>query len=124
MTVLGDIGQEDVERLTGQAQNTVDGKTLIIVKSALEWINKNTTIKVINSEGVCYDNITANIQLFIIKYSEVMQLRSGVTSENISNLSQSFTADTTALIWAAAEELLSDILKPRVSFVNAKDRWC
>lgn len=66
----------------------------------------------------------ANVRLFIVKYVEIMRLRAGITSESISNLSQSFdTSDRGALIRQAAEELLSDELVTDVRFTSAGKRW-
>lgn len=102
----------------------VDDRLCLLVESGLLWVLKNTTLKFQIDSVKDLGNLPANVRLFIVKYIEIMKLRSGVTSESISNLSQSFSsADISNLLWKAAEELLSDVLESRCSFVTAKKRW-
>lgn len=102
----------------------IDDRLCLLVESGLLWVLKNTTLKFQTDNNKDLEDLPANVRLFIVKYVEVMKLRSGVSSESISNLSQSFdTTDKSTLLWEAAEELLSDVLKSRCSFVTAQKRW-
>lgn len=102
----------------------VDERMCLIVESGLLWVLKNTALKFQIDSISDLEALPANVRLFIVKYVEIMKLRAGVSSESISNLSQSFdTTDKSALLWEAAEELLSDVLKSRATFVSAKNRW-
>lgn len=102
----------------------INEKLCLIAESGLLWVLKNTTLKFQIDKNEDLEKLPANVRLFIVKYVEIMKLRSGVSSESISNLSQSFdTTDKSSLLWEAAEELLSDTLKSRVTFVSAKNRW-
>lgn len=102
----------------------IDDRLCLLVESGLLWVLKNTTLKFQIDSVKDLERLPANVKLFIVKYVEIMRLRSGITSESISNLSQSFdTTDKNALLWEAAEELLSDVLKSRATFVSARNRW-
>ena len=88
--------------------------------AALEWIEKHTTIDIND-----VTKLSASAKLFIRKYDEIYSMRSGVSSQSIEGLSQSFNSGgQSALVWQAAEDLLGDYLKARVSFVPATSRWC
>lgn len=101
-----------------------DEKLWLIVESGLQWVLKNTSLSFSIEDPKELKKLPANVRLFILKYIEIMNLRIGVTSESISNLSQSFdTTDKNTLIWQAAEELLSDVLKSSVRFVSATNKW-
>lgn len=102
----------------------IDDRLCLLVESGLLWVLKNTTLKFQTDNNKDLEDLPANVRLFIVKYVEIMKLRSGVSSESISNLSQSFdTTDKSTLLWEAAEEMLSDVLKLRCSFVTAQKRW-
>lgn len=102
----------------------IDDRLCLIVESGLLWVIKNTTLNFQVDKDEDLERLPANVRLFLVKYVEIMKLRLGVSSESISNLSQSFdTTDKNALLWEAAEELLSDVLKSRATFVSARNRW-
>lgn len=103
---------------------SVDDKTVLMVESAIEWINANTSLNIpLDSDQLA--KLPANAKLFISKYIEVMDRSAGVTSESVGSLSQSFdtSRNKTDLLWEYAEELLSGYLKSQMSFVSAKPRW-
>lgn len=102
----------------------INDRICLLVESGLLWVIKNTTLSFRIDKTEDLENLPGNVRLFIVKYVEIMKLRAGVTSESISNLSQSFdTTDKSALLWEAAEDLLSDVLKSRAAFVGARNRW-
>lgn len=102
----------------------IDDRLCMLVESGLLWVLKNTTLKFDINNDSDLKALPASVRLFIVKYIEIMKLRSGVTSESISNLSQSFdTTDKNTLLWQTAEELLSDVLNSSVSFTSARKRW-
>lgn len=103
--------------------NLLDERTVLMVESAIEWINANTLLNISLSDDH-EANLPANVRLFINKYVEVMGLSAGVTSESVGGLSQSFDSATkTDLLWQYANELLSDYVKSQMSFISAKPRW-
>lgn len=102
----------------------VDERLCMLVESGLLWVLHNTTLNFAVDNTDDLEALPANVRLFLVKYVEIMKLRLGITSESISNLSQSFdTTDTSTLLWQAAEDLLSDVLSSSVSFTSARDRW-
>lgn len=104
--------------------NPINDRTCLNIESGLLWIMKNTTLKFNIDNDDDLEALPANVRLFLVKYNEIMNLRVGIASESISNLSQSFNStDINSLIWQAAEELLSDELKSRATFVSAANRW-
>nr|DAL28485.1 MAG TPA_asm: Protein of unknown function (DUF3199) [Caudoviricetes sp.] len=98
----------------------ITDKTCILVESALWWVLKNTTITFKIDD---LEKIPANVRLFVTKYIDIMGLRTGVASESIGSLSQSFNTDTSGLIYDAANDIFGDSMKTAVSFVSAGDRW-
>lgn len=99
--------------------DTSDSKAVLTAEAALEWIADNTTI-----DTTDIDNLPAAAKLFISKFCEVNSLQSGVASESIEGLSQSFsTGNNSTMIWDIANSLLSAYLKSRVRFVGAERKW-
>lgn len=103
----------------------VDNKAIITIQSALEWVLDNTTLEFDIDDIEQIKALSARVKLFCIKFFELQNISSGVSSESISGLSQSFKSDEIdALIWQYAKELLYPYLKSRVHFVSAKKKWC
>ena len=115
--------KEQVEKLKlGIAP--IDERVILIVESGLEWLLKNTNIvfNINNEEDL--EALPSSVRLFLVKFFDVQMLGTGVSSESIDGLSQSFdTSDKSAMIWQFAEELLGDYLKSRIRFVAAERKW-
>lgn len=102
----------------------IDDRTILLVESGFEWINRNTSLIIDHDDSEALSKLSANIRLFIVKYFDVMAMATGVTSESISGLSQSFdTSNKSDLIWQFAEELLGEYITSQFSFTSAKARW-
>ena len=97
-----------------------DNKVFLMAQSAVEWIERSTTI---DTEDL--DNFPAGAKLFIDEFIQINSLSSGVSSESIGGLSQSFTTqDKESLLWDKANTLIgAENLKSRVRFVTAQKRW-
>ena len=99
-------------------------KSALIGNAALERLKKNTTLAINMDDVKTVEALPFSAKLFISKYSEIMGSSSVVSSQSIEGLSQSFNQTAKgALIWQAAEELLSDYLVGRVRFVAATSKW-
>lgn len=97
----------------------VDAKTEIIINSAIEWIKDNTSI-----DTTDIDKLPACAKLFLIKFSEISNIQSGVVSESIEGLSHSYgDSNKSGMIWDIAYELLGSYVKSPIRFVAAQDRW-
>ena len=98
----------------------------IYVESAIQWINQNTTLDY-DPENLP-DDMPANVKLFIAKFCEILKNAptSGVTSESIEGLSQSFADgnDQLALIRQYANMLIGEYMLGDVIAVPYCDRWC
>ena len=91
----------------------------IIGNAAIEWLANNTTIDTSD-----ISKLSASAKLFIKKFDEVNSIDSGISSESIQGMSQSFnTSDKSALIWEFATELLGSYLKSPIKFVPAQRRF-
>lgn len=111
---------EQIEKLTLGLQ-PLDDNTILILSSAAEWIENNTTF-VFNYDDI--QNTPSSIKLFLIKFFEIMSLPCGVSSESIEGLSQSFNnANKSDLIRQLANELLDKWLLNDKCFVAASKRW-
>ena len=96
-----------------------DNKTVLAVNAAMDWLKENTTLDVTYVE-----NLPACVQLFIIKFTEISAMQSGVQSESIEGLSLSFSSgNTNDLLWDAAYQLLGGYVKSPIKYVTAKNRW-
>lgn len=102
----------------------IDDRTTLVIESGLEWIKQNTTLEFdIDSEDDL-KALPACARLFLVKFFDVQMLSTGISSESIEGLSQSFdTSDKSAMIWQFAEELLAPYLKGNVRFVAATAKW-
>lgn len=102
----------------------VDDKTILLVESGLLWVLNNTTLEFDINSDADLEALPSNVKLFLIQYFDIMSMHSGVTSESISGLSQSFTTtDKSTLLWQCAYDLLGEYLNPQMTFVQAKKRW-
>lgn len=102
----------------------VDVRTVLLVESAFSWINDNTALNIEYNNDEALGMLSANVKLFIIKYVDLMCLSTGVTSESLGGMSQSFdTSNKSDLLWQYAYELLGNSLRSQFSFTPAKSRW-
>ena len=96
----------------------------LVGNAALEYIAENTSLEVDLNDVGTLDALPFSAKLFVLKYDEIVSASSVVVSESIEGLSQSFnTSDKSALLWQAAEQLLSSYLKSRIQFIPAQRRW-
>ena len=98
-------------------------ESLLYVGSAVDWLH-NKTIVTVDTEHP--DNIPASVKLFILKYLDLMKISTGVASESISGLSQSFVTNQSleAKIYDLAIGILgSDVLKSTVTVHSGEDCW-
>lgn len=102
----------------------VTAKEVLIVESALEWVQANTILEFDKESVEDLEKLPSCVKLFILKFSDINTMRVGVASESIEGLSLSFDgSDKNALLWQYAEELLSPYLKSRIRFIPAQSKW-
>ena len=97
--------------------------TVLAVNSGFDWLKENTTLEINTDSVESLSNLPAVAKLFVLKFVDVMNLRTGVTSQSIDTLSRSFESNKSALIWQYAYELLGGYLKSQVKVYPAKRKW-
>lgn len=102
-----------------------DALAVLRVEAAFDWMKQNTTLQFDVNDAETITALPATAKLFVVKYGEAMQRKSGVTSQSIEGLSMSFDAseNATSMIWALANTLLSGYLKSQVRVTPARRRW-
>lgn len=102
-----------------------DAIAALHAEAALDWMKENTTLQFYKADAASIEALPACAKMFIVKFSETMRIKAGVTSQSIEGLSQSFDAskDTDTLIWAHARSLLQGYMKSQVRVFPAKRRW-
>ena len=88
--------------------------------AAIEWIADHTTI-----DTTDISNLSASAKLFIKKYGEINEKISGVASESIEGLSQSYvTTNKENMLYDEAISILGiSKMKSNVKFYSAKSKW-
>ena len=114
------VGKEQVESLN--LNLPTDPETLVLVESALNWIDQNTSVKV---DKTTLSNNSAGVQLFMLKYIGVMQLPDGIASESAGGLSQSFSnVEKDSMLLQIARSIFGDaVTTGKVRFATAQNAW-
>lgn len=95
----------------------------LYARSAIEWINEHTTLKIAADDP---EKLSAGVRVFVLKYSQLMTSHTGVASESISGLSQSFVTGQSLemRIYELAIALLGvNCLKSTVTVRAGEDIW-
>ncbi len=96
----------------------------LVRKAALEWLAEYTTLNIDLSSPEAYTSLPSRAQLFVEKYTELLTRKTGVASQSIEGLSQSFAStDSSTIIWQLANTLLRGDLKSQVTVFPAVRRW-
>lgn len=97
-----------------------DLTALNIVDAALDYIAENSTIKVDKSD---LSSLPAAAKIFIVKFSEIIN-RTGISSESMSGMSQSFESGSTdSLLLDLFNTLLGKYAKSQMHIVQCTRRW-
>ncbi len=77
-----------------------DETTVLTVESALEYVKANTNLEFELTDIASIAALPSCVKLFVVKYNEIMSKDSGVTSESLGGMSQSFeTGDKNTLFY-------------------------
>lgn len=102
----------------------IDEKTILIVESALEWLQNNTTLEFDINNEEDLKALPSCVRLFLIKYFDLQMLNRTVSSESIEGLNQSFRSENSSdMLWDIANELLGKYIKSQIRFVPAQKKW-
>lgn len=98
----------------------------LYIEAAIDWVNKNTKLNIDKADLVTsVAALPAGAKLFLCRYYDVMSTGgTGVSSESIGGMSQSFTTDSKkTLLWQLASELLDGYLLGQVRSVPNVSKW-
>lgn len=102
----------------------IDEKTCLRIESAFNWVLDNTTLNFDINDIEGLKALPAQVRLFVSDYVDLMSISTGVSSESIEGLSQSFKSESKkAQIWELSENYLGKWLVSPVRFVPAVNRW-
>lgn len=102
----------------------IDDRVILVIESGLEWVKANTTLEFDMNNDEDLKALPSCVRLFLTKFFDVNMLSTGVASESIDGLSQSFeSGDKSAMVWQFAQELLMPYLKCGINFISALRRW-
>ena len=114
---------EQIE-LLGLGIAPIDERVILVIASGLEWLKANTTLEFDMENDEDLKALPHSVRLFLVKFFDVQMMSTGVSSESIEGLSQSFdTGNKNALLWQFAQELLSEHLKSSVRAVPTLKKW-
>lgn len=98
----------------------------LYIEAAIDWLNLNTRLTVDKADLVnSVQALPAGAKLFLCRYYDVMSTGgTGVSSESIGGMSQSFSTESkTTLLWQFARELISEYLLGQVHSVPNVSKW-
>lgn len=96
----------------------------IYIEAGLEWLRDHTTLETDPSDIESVRALPSSARLFLVKFCEICSRDTGVTSESVGPMSQSFTTDSVSKQTAVlARQLLKTWLKSDVTFIPCVRRW-
>ena len=101
-----------------------DPASVLRAEAAFDWMLENTTLVFDKQDIASIEALPACAKLFVEQYSDVIKRRSGVASQSIEGMSQSFhETDKATELWQIANSLLGKYLPSQVQVFPAKRRW-
>lgn len=101
----------------------VEGTSLYL-DAGLEWLEEHTNIQLEEHTVETIKAMPSKAKLFLLEFSQIMQRETGVVSESIAGMSQTYEEKgKDALIWNVAKTLLKGQLKSTVTVLPARKRW-
>lgn len=111
------LTREEIEKLN-LGTPPLDIKTEIVINAGVEWLLNNTTLTLADISQ------NSGAKLFLLKFMDIQNMQTGVSSESIEGLSQSFnTGNNSELLWDIADSLLGGYVRGSVRFVSAEKKW-
>lgn len=102
----------------------VSTSTMLIVESALEYVKANTNLKLDLTDTDSIKALPACVKLFVVKYNELISRETGVTSESIAGMSQSFeTSDKNTLLYGLLNSLCGQYMTSQFERVPRIGRY-
>lgn len=102
----------------------VSDSTILTVESALEYVKTNTTLNFDLTDIDSIKELPSCVKLFVIKYNELISRETGVTSESIAGMSQSFeTSDKNTLLYGLLNSLCGQYMTSQFECVPRIGRY-
>ena len=98
----------------------------LYVEAGIDWLIDNTILEIDKTDLVAsVEALPAGAKLFICRYYDIMATGgTGVASESIGGMSQSFTTESkTTLLWQLAKEVIGAYLKGQVNSIPHISKW-
>ncbi|MDO5397059.1 MAG: hypothetical protein Q4G33_03935 [bacterium] len=96
----------------------VSASAILTVESALEYVRANTNLEFDLNDIDSIKALPSCVKLFVVKYNELISRETGIASESIAGMSQSFeTGDKDALLYSLLSSLCGQ-------YVNAAQFEC
>ncbi len=104
--------------------NENTSETLLTVQTAVEWLQRNTNLKIDFNDINTIASLPSGAKLFIVKFCDLISQSDNVTSESIGGMSQSFSSGNKSdLLIDIAKQLIKPYLKSDFKFISAARRW-
>ncbi len=102
-----------------------DAVAALRADAALDWLAEHTTLEFDRARAQIIAELPACAKIFVLKFSELIKRKSGLASQSIEGLSQSFDAGggVEASVWALTNALLSGYVKSQVRVFPARKKW-
>lgn len=102
----------------------VTESTVLTVESALEYVAANTNLEFDPTDIESVKTLPSCVKLFVVKFNELLSRESGVTSESIAGMSQSFdTSDNSTLIFGLLNSLCAQYVTSQLVCVPRIRRY-
>lgn len=99
-------------------------EALLQALAALEWLHEHTTLEFDPSTPESIKDLPARARLFLCKFIEISSSPSGISSESMEGMSQTFSSQSRdSRLWQEAQGLLDGLLRPTVKFFSSQRRW-
>lgn len=98
--------------------------TSLYLEAGLEWLEEHTTIDLEEYTVETIKALPSKAKLFLLEFSDIMQRETGIVSESIAGMSQTYEEQgKDAMIWNVAKTLLKGQLKSTITVLPARKRW-
>lgn len=116
----------NAEELVAAGIPISEGDAIAALRSeaALDWMLEHTTLKFDKADMESIKALPACAKLFVEQYCDIIKRRSGVASQSIEGLSQSFhVMDKSTELLQVANSLLGSYMRSQVRVTPARRRW-
>lgn len=101
-----------------------DAIAALRAEAALDWLAEHTTLEFDKADMESITALPACAKLFVEQYCDIIKRSSGLASQSIEGLSQSFhVVNKDKELYQVATSLLGSYMRSQVRVTPAKRRW-